>query len=154
MNLRLAACALALAAASGAAMAAQHPFDAHDLAMMDRVSDPHLAPNGGEVAFTVRSTDWDANKGITSVWLLDLSRKGAAPRRVTDPKLNASSPAFSPDGKTVYFLATENESTQLWSAPVAGGVPAQVTHLPLDVDNYRLSPDGKSLLFSAQMFED
>ena len=154
MNLRLAACALALAAASGTAMAAQHPFNAHDLAMMDRVSDPHLSPNGNEVAFTVRSTDWDANKGVNSVWLLDLSKKGAEPRRVTDPKLDANSPAFSPDGKTVYFLATDKDSTQLWSAPVAGGEPAQVTHLPLDVDNFKLSPDGKSLLFSAQMFED
>jgi len=135
-------------------MAAPHPFNAHDLAMMDRVSDPHLSPSGNEVAFTVRSTDWDANKGVNSVWLLDLGQKGAQPRRVTDPKLKASSPAFSPDGKTLYFLATDNDSTQLWSAPVAGGAPVQVTHLPLDVDSFKLSPDGKSLLFSAQVFED
>ncbi|MGH8234644.1 MAG: prolyl oligopeptidase family serine peptidase [Rhodanobacteraceae bacterium] len=154
MNLRLAACALTLAVCSGASMAAQHPFNAHDLAMMDRVSDPHLSPNGNEVAFAVRSTDWDANKGVSSVWLLYLAHKGAEPKRVTDPELNASSPAFSSDGKTLYFLATEKDSTQLWSAPVAGGTPVQVTHLPLDVDNFKLSPDGKSLLFSAQMFED
>ncbi|HET7930495.1 MAG TPA: S9 family peptidase [Rhodanobacteraceae bacterium] len=154
MKIQFAACALALALGSGAAMAASHPFNAHDLAMMDRVSDPHLAPSGNEVAFTVRSTDWDENKGVTSVWLLDLAHKGAEPRRVTDPKLGANSPAFSPDGKTVYFLATEKDSTQLWSAPVAGGAAVQVTHLPLDVDNFKLSPDGKRLLFSAQMFED
>ncbi|HKZ09519.1 MAG TPA: S9 family peptidase, partial [Rhodanobacteraceae bacterium] len=80
MNIRLAACALALAAASGTAMAAQHPFSAHDLAMMDRVSDPHLSPNGSTVAFAVRSTDWKANKGVNSIWLLDLSHKGAKPR--------------------------------------------------------------------------
>ncbi|HJP97841.1 MAG TPA: S9 family peptidase, partial [Rhodanobacteraceae bacterium] len=135
-------------------MADQHPFNAHDLAMMDRVSDPHLSPNGSEIAFTVRSTDWDANKGVTSVWLLGLSGEAAVPRRVTDPKLDANSPVFSPDGRTVYFLATENDSTQLWKAPVSGGAPEQVTHLPLDVDNFKLSPDGKSLLFSAQMFED
>jgi dipeptidyl aminopeptidase/acylaminoacyl peptidase len=154
MNLRLVACAFALAVASGAAMAAPHPFNAHDLAMMDRVSDPRLSPSGNEVAFTVRSTDWDANKGVNSVWLLDLGQKGAQPRCVTDPKLKASSPAFSPDGKTLYFLATNDDSTQLWSAPVADGTPVQVTHLPLDVDNFKLSPDGKSLLFSAQVFED
>jgi dipeptidyl aminopeptidase/acylaminoacyl peptidase len=154
MNIRLAACAFALVVASGAALAAQHPFNAHDLAMMDRVSDPHLSPDGNMVAFSVRSTDWDANKGVNSVWLLDLSHRSAQPRQVTAPKLNANSPAFSPDGRMVYFLATEKDTTQLWSAPVAGGAPVQVTHLPLDVDNFRLSPDGKSLLFSAQMFED
>ncbi len=155
MKLHLAACALALALSSGAVMAAQpHPFNVRDLAMMDRVSGPQLAPDGNEVAFTVRSTDWDANKGVTSVWLLDLVNKDSKPRRVTDPKLGASGPAFSPDGKTLYFLATKKDSTQLWSAPVAGGAPVQVTHLPLDVDNFKLSPDGKRLLFSAQMFED
>ena len=67
MNLRLVACAFALAVTSGAAMAAQHPFNAQDLAMMDRVSDPHLSPSGDAVAFSVRSTDWDANKGVNSV---------------------------------------------------------------------------------------
>ncbi|MGH8145676.1 MAG: TolB family protein, partial [Rhodanobacteraceae bacterium] len=154
MNLHLAACAFALVLSSGVAMAASHPFNAHDLAMMDRVSDPHLSPSGGAVAFTVRSTDWDANKGETSIWLLDLSHGNAEPRRITDPKSGANSPVFSPDGKTLYFLATDKDSTQLWKAPVAGGAPSQVTHLPLDVDNFKLSPDGRSLLFSVQMFED
>ncbi|HEX7324396.1 MAG TPA: S9 family peptidase, partial [Rhodanobacteraceae bacterium] len=154
MNLRLAACALALAAVSGVSMAAQHPFNARDLVMMERVSSPQLSPRGDAVAFTVRSTDWDANKGVTSVWLLDLTQASAEPRRVTELKLGASSPAFSPDGRTLYFLATDKDSTQLWSAPVAGGAPVQVTHLPLDVDNFRLSPDGRALLFSARLFAD
>ncbi|HET6914369.1 MAG TPA: S9 family peptidase, partial [Rhodanobacteraceae bacterium] len=143
-----------LALAPAIAFAAPHPFNAHDLVMMDRVSDPHLTPDGSHVAFSVRSTDYAANKGVNSVWVLDLDKAGARPVRITDPKLNASSGRFSPDGKTLYFLATKNDSTQLWSVPVAGGTPRQVTHLPVDVDNYRISPDGKELLFSAQVFED
>lgn len=137
------------------ATAAPHPFNAQDLVMMDRVSDPHLSADGNRVAFAVRKTDYAANKGVNSLWLLDLAHASAAPKRVTDPKLNARTARFSPDGKTLYFLANDKDGTgQLWSAPVGGGAPKRVTHLPVDIDNYRISPDGKSLLFSAQVFED
>jgi dipeptidyl aminopeptidase/acylaminoacyl peptidase len=143
-----------LALAPAIAFAAPHPFNVHDLVMMDRVSDPHLTPDGSHVAFSVRSTDYAANKGVNSVWVLDLDKAGSKPQRITNPKLNASGGRFSPDGRTLYFLAAKNDVTQLWSVPVAGGKAHQVTHLPVDVDNYRISPDGRQLLFSAQVFED
>ena len=40
-----------LALAPAFAFAAPHPFNAHDLVMMDRVSDPHLSPDASRVAF-------------------------------------------------------------------------------------------------------
>jgi dipeptidyl aminopeptidase/acylaminoacyl peptidase len=131
-----------------------HPFDAHDLVMMDRVSDPQLSADGGRAAFTVRSADYAANKGVTSVWTLDLTKAGAQPQRLTAPELNASAARFSPDGKTLYFSAEESGVNQLWKIPAAGGAATQITHLPVGIDNYRISPDGNTLLFSAQVFED
>ncbi|MEO8945295.1 MAG: S9 family peptidase [Gemmatimonadaceae bacterium] len=154
MNRPVAMSLLALAASPSLAQTAPHPFNVHDLVMMDRVSDPHVSGDGHHVAFTVRATDYAANKGVTSVWMLDLSTAGAQPRRVTEPGLSANSPRFSPDGVTLYFLAPSSGVTQLWRIATEGGTPAQVTKLPLDIDNYRISPDGKSLLFSAQVFND
>ena len=149
---------LAIAAApSFAAMspaAVPHPFNAHDLVMMERVSDPHLSSDGSRVAFSVRSTDYAANKGRNGVWILSLDKAGAKPQRLTDLQLNAGNGRLSPDGKTLYFLAAVKRTSQLWSLPAAGGKPHAVTHLPVDIDTYRISPDGKSLLFSAQVFED
>ena len=75
-------------ALSGAAQAAPHPFDVHDLVMMERVSDPALSPDGKTVAFAVRQTDYDANKGRNSVWVAPAS--GGTPKRLTDTR----SPAF------------------------------------------------------------
>ena len=72
--------ALSLLAAPALAASAPHPFDAHDLVMMDRVSDPHLSPDSSQVAFAVRETDYAANKGVTSVWVQSLD-KGAEPRK-------------------------------------------------------------------------
>jgi len=154
MKSLVAASLLALTATPGMAQTSSHPFNVHDLVMMDRVSDPQLSADGSHVAFTVRSTDYDANKGVTSVWLLDLTKSGAAPQRMTAPELNASTPRFSPDGRTLYFRAEQSGVTQLWQVPAAGGEPMQITHLPIDVDNYRISPDGRTVLFSAQVFAE
>jgi dipeptidyl aminopeptidase/acylaminoacyl peptidase len=145
---------IVLTAAPGMAQTSSHPFNVHDLVMMDRVSDPQISADGSSVAFTVRTTDYEANKGVTSVWLLELNKSGSAPRRLTEPAQNANNARFSPDGKTIYFLAAESGVSQLWQMPATGGEAKQITHSPVDIDNYRISPDGREVLFSAQVFAD
>ena len=81
----------ALAFASGT-LAATHPFDVHDLVMMNRAGDPQLSPDGKHVAFSMRETDYAANKGSNGIWMLDLSAKDAKPVRLTDKEISASSP--------------------------------------------------------------
>ncbi|MDE2273906.1 MAG: S9 family peptidase, partial [Gammaproteobacteria bacterium] len=75
--------ALSLVLLSGAAFAQEstqtHPFNATDLAMMDRVSDPQLSPHGFRAAFAVAETDWAANKRVSSIWILNLDRSDATP---------------------------------------------------------------------------
>ena len=132
------------------AAAAPHPFDAHDLVMMDRVSDPHLSPDGTQVAFTLRETDYAANKGVMGVWVLGLGDAAAKPVKLAE----GDSPRWSPDSKTVYFLSGKSGSGELWSVAAAGGTPVQLSSYPLDVDDYKLSPDGKRVLFSMEVFTD
>lgn len=132
------------------AAAAPHPFDAQDLVMMDRVSDPHLSPDGSAVAFAVRETDFAANKGVTSVWVLDLNTADAKPQKLAE----GSSPRWSADGKSLYFLSSKSGTNQLWRIAAAGGAPEQVSSYPLDFNDYRLSPDGSHVLFSMNVFTD
>src|SRR5579859_2201658 len=113
---------LLLLAAPALAAQGAHPFDAHDLVMMDRVSDPHLSPDGSRVAFAVRETDYAANKGITSVWVRSLD-KGAEPRKLAE----GNSPRWSPDGKTIYFLSDKSGTSELWSVAAAGGTPLRLS---------------------------
>lgn len=141
---------LALSLFTAPALAAPHPFDAQDLVMMDRVSDPHLSPDGSQVAFAVRETDYAANKGVTGVWVLSLGDAAAKPVKLAD----GNSPRWSPDSKTVYFLSSKSGTSELWSVAAAGGAPVQLSNYPVDVDNYKLSPDGKRVLFSLGVFTD
>jgi hypothetical protein len=68
---------LALASAM-AGVAQARPFTAKDLAMLERLSDPRVSPDGRFVAYNVRSTDWEANRGVNALWVLDTRAPGAA----------------------------------------------------------------------------
>jgi dipeptidyl aminopeptidase/acylaminoacyl peptidase len=138
-----------------ACASAGKPFDVRVLANLDRVSSPVLSPGGRKVLFAVRETDFEANKGRSSLWIEDLfARDAAPPRRFTAEGVNVNSPAFSPDGATVYFLSASSGSQQLWAQPVDGGDARQVSDYPLDVGAYKLSPDGKSVALSLEVFTD
>ncbi|HTB68973.1 MAG TPA: S9 family peptidase [Steroidobacteraceae bacterium] len=130
------------------------PFTANDLVMLDRVSEPRLAPDGRSVAFTLRQTDFEGNRGLKSIWKLDLTDKAAQPQRLTATGSNAWSARWSPDGKTLYFLSNRSGSDQVWSLATGLGEARQVTHLPMDVGSYRLAPDGKRLALSLAVFTD
>jgi len=143
-----------------AVFAAPHPFDVHDLVMMERVSDPQVSPDGKRVAFQLRQTDYAANKGVNSVWVVSLSERNAKPAKATDAAFTSqTSPRWSPDGAFVYFLATSKDepTTQLWRVDASksgNGAAQRLTNLPLDVNNYKLSPEGKQLLLSLDVFPD
>ena len=57
------------------------PFSADDLVRLERVSDPQLSPDGQQVVYVLRRTDWDNNKGVLDLWLLDL--KSGQTRQLT-----------------------------------------------------------------------
>jgi len=144
--------AAALAVALPAFADTTHPFDAHDLVMMDRVSDPVLSPDGKTVAFQVRETDYDANKGLNGIWTAPAG--GGKPQRLTEKTLNASGPRWSADGSGIYFLAPKDGTSQLWQVPAKGGAARQITWSPIDVDNFKFAPDGKRVLLSIGVFAD
>ena len=133
-----------------------HAFNVRDLVMMDRVSDPQLSPDGRHAAFSVRSTDYAGNKGVTAIYVLDLERKGAQPVKVVD---KGSSARWSADGTSLYFVAPAKDVAQLWRVDLGADLshpatPVQVSHGPLDIVDYKLGPDGKQVLLSYEVFTD
>jgi dipeptidyl aminopeptidase/acylaminoacyl peptidase len=141
--------------AAVAADAERHPFSVEDLVRLKRVSDPTLSPDGKTVVFVVRETDMTANRGRQDLWSLDLASRDAQPRRLTSSPENDNSPAFSRDGRYIYFISSRSGSAQVWRLATAGGSEAeQVTHLPLDVGSFRLAPDGSRLAVSLDVYAD
>ncbi|REJ85153.1 MAG: S9 family peptidase [Acidobacteria bacterium] len=59
------------------------------------------------------------------------------------------SPALSPDGQTLAFVADISGTPQIWKVPSRGGWPTQVTALDDTVAGVSWSPDGERLAVSA-----
>ena len=137
-----------------AAQAASRPFTAKDMAMLDRVSDPRLSPDGRFLVYDVRATDWTANKGVHALWLLDGRTPAMPPRKLAISDKGASSPRWSADGKRLYFLSSRAGTQQVWRTDADGLEAVQVTNLPVDVAAFRPSPDGKTLVIAAEVFPD
>ena len=144
-----------LAASIVAAPAAARPFTPQDLATLSRLSDPALSPDGRLAVYQQRETDVAGNKGLTDLYLLDLTRPGGMPARFASaPDHNESAPAFSADGRAIYFLSNRSGSQQVWMAPVAGGAATQVTRLLRDVSGFALSPAGDRIALWIDERED
>ena len=60
----------------------------------------------------------------------------------------ASSPSFSPDGKTIAYTSNIGGVAQVWTVDAAGGYPQLVTAFDDAVSGVEWSPDGKWLAFS------
>jgi dipeptidyl aminopeptidase/acylaminoacyl peptidase len=142
-----------LAALASPALAADpHPFDVHDMLAMQRLSDPRVSPDGTQVLYTLRTTDLEANKGRTDLWLVALDGK-SEPRRLTaDPAADFNG-RWLPDGR-VAFLSTRSASSQIWTIDPRGGEAAQATRLPLDVENFEVVPQLEAYAFSLAVYPD
>ncbi|MDA8346013.1 MAG: S9 family peptidase [Thermaerobacter sp.] len=68
--------------------------------------DPTVSPDGTLVAYTSRRLpNPDRYLGVMDVYVLPLA--GGAPRCLTQGRLGANGPAFSPDGRQIYFTASD-----------------------------------------------
>jgi len=149
-----AAAGLALALLATTTAVHARPFTAKDLATQERLTDPRVSPDGRWVAWSVRTTDWDGNKGVNALWLLDRKTAGAKPVAISDDEKAPGAPRWSADGKWLYFLSGKSGSRQVWRVAPDGSGKAQITALPLDVGSYRLAADGRTLLVGLDVFSD
>lgn len=129
-----------------------HPFSVRDMLAMKRITDPQVSPDGRLIAFVLTSLDAETNESKADLWLVDAD--GTNLRRLTSHPAKDGNPRWAPDGRTVWFVSSRSDTSQVWRIPVDGGEAEQVTDLPLDVGNLMLSPDGFHTAFSMEVFPD
>src|SRR5438876_10407280 len=91
-----------LAAALFASPLAARPMTATDMQSMHRLGTPEVSRDGRYAVFTLSSTDWDKNKRVNTLTLLDLTRPGAMPQPVAGAEKGHDA-VFGPDG-SLWFL--------------------------------------------------
>jgi Tol biopolymer transport system component len=85
-------------------------------------------------------------------WLLWVSPAEAPARsvqlqRLTDFVGMEESPAISPDGKRVAFVARAGNKRQIWQRLLSGGPPLQITRDDVDHEQPRWTADSSSLIY-------
>ena len=148
------ACAVVAMGFHASAMASEtRPFDVDDLVRLARVADPQVSPDGRLVAYALRETDMDGNRGVNGVWLVPADGS-AEPLRMTGVVSNATAPRWAPDGRSLYFISDRSGSAQVWNLPIEGGEARQVTDFPLPVGVFAVSPRGDALVVGLTVFID
>ena len=134
-TLSFAAAAVALAASPASA----RPMTAIDLQSMHRLGSPDVSADGHWAVFTISNTDWDKNKRVNTLNLLDLTKSGAQPQPVLGAEKGHDA-VFGPDG-ALWFLMPVKDQDQLFRMPI-GGPPVQVSIFKGDIGGFKLAPSG------------
>ena len=114
-----------------------------DLVMMKRLSAVAASPDGMMVAYQLRETDLEANKGKTDLYMLKLGTTGSQPVMFASrPEKNEHDPAFAPDGKSIFYISNESGSDQIWRYDISSATTTQASNFKTDVSGFEISPDG------------
>jgi dipeptidyl aminopeptidase/acylaminoacyl peptidase len=112
-----------------------------------RVSDPQVSPKGDLVAYTITDINFDANRGVTQIYVVPLA--GGTPRQITSGNA-ASSPRWSPDGSKIAFIRDD----QIWTIDLASEALQQITNISTGAGDPVWSPDGKWLAFASDVYPE
>jgi dipeptidyl aminopeptidase/acylaminoacyl peptidase len=147
--------------ASMFACALPAPLDARQLTLEDyyrvvTVQSPAMSPDGRWVAF-IRTMIVEAeNRRQGELWIVPADGS-AAPRRISDPALNASGPRWSPDGQLLAFsgrrrgaAAADDEGGSIWFLR-GDRLDAQAIHISGVEGAPIFSPDNKWIAFTKRV---
>ena len=133
----------ALALACSLPMAAQkRAFTIEDIYRIQSASGPVASPTG-TLAYTASRSDLKAQKSYSNI---------VVDGRTVTTDGKSYSPAWGPDGKSLFYLSAANGAPQLYRW--RDGHSTQITNYALGVQGPVVSPDGNLVAFAAEVYPE
>lgn len=94
---------------------------------------------------------------VSHVFTIDITEENAEPVQLTSGHFNHTSPAWSPSGREIAFVANRdpewdlNAIADIWTIPATGGEPRRITNGKGQFANPAWSPDGTHLAFVGEV---
>ncbi len=138
-------------------MAKTRKITAEDLWKVARPASPSLSPDGSQAVVAVTRYDMEQNKGATHLWLL--STFGGEARELTTCGEKDGQPVWSPDGKSIAFVAKRegpdaDQEPQLYLIAPDGGEARRLTQLSTGVAAIKWFPDSSKVAFISWVWPD
>ncbi len=124
-----------------------------DFITLDRPAEPSISPDGRWIVYSVTTTDLQANRRKTDLWLSP-SMGAGQPQRISTDSLGGRSARFSPDGTRIAYISSRGGAPQIWIYTVQGGARRQLTTLSTGADGAIWSPSGRQLAFASDVYPD
>lgn len=127
---------------------AQRRFSADDLPRLVRIGDPQISPDGNAVLTVIARANMADNRWDGELTLIDVATK--ASRVLTRGRMGVASPRWSPDGRSIAFLAQDAAGrAQVHVLAMDGGDARQLTSSKTPVTHLAWRPDGAALAYAA-----
>ena len=108
-------------------------------------SAPTWSPDGRTLAVTL------SRENGSQIFLLDAMTPGAEPRRITSSSAIDTEPAFSSDGKTIYFVSDRGGTLQIYRMNVNDDKVERVTFTGTFNASPNISFDGKFMAYISRV---
>lgn len=126
------------------ATAQPHPLTFTDMISLHRIGAPQVSPNGKWIAYDASTPDLAANTSHSAVFVIPAG--GGEAKQISE----GSSPAWSPDGKSLAFVS----GGQVYVYDVAAATKKKVTDLSGGASALKWLPDGSGFVVSSDVYPD
>lgn len=128
--------------------AAPRPLEERDLRSLVSLLDPQIAPDGKRVVLVVRRPDFEKNKYVNQLVLVDAMH--GTQRILAGDREDVESPRWSPGGDRIAFVATpaknpdakDEPSPQIFVLRMDGGDAVRISETKHGVESFAWRPDG------------